>query len=118
MRDVFGPDVTISGCWFHFAQALLKKLKKIGLSDAYTNDEDTQVIFRCLLALPLLPVADICAGFSDIKSLVKDGSVWKTQLYQLCRYIERQWINKSSICLLYTSPSPRDRQKSRMPSSA
>eukprot|EP01015_Nassula_variabilis_P011610 TRINITY_DN1940_c0_g1_i9.p2 TRINITY_DN1940_c0_g1~~TRINITY_DN1940_c0_g1_i9.p2 ORF type:complete len:106 (+),score=46.68 TRINITY_DN1940_c0_g1_i9:46-363(+) len=26
--------------------------------------------------------------------------------------------NKHSICLLYTSPSPRDRQKSRMPSSA
>ena len=38
------------------------------------------------------------------------------------------WINKEGkqgdydtmmyICLLYTSPSPRDRQKSRMPSSA
>ena len=26
--------------------------------------------------------------------------------------------NKSYVCLLYTSPSPRDRQKSRMPSSA
>ena len=25
---------------------------------------------------------------------------------------------KSDVCLLYTSPSPRDRQKSRMPSSA
>ena len=25
---------------------------------------------------------------------------------------------KTTICLLYTSPSPRDRQKSRMPSSA
>ena len=25
---------------------------------------------------------------------------------------------KASVCLLYTSPSPRDRQKSRMPSSA
>ena len=25
---------------------------------------------------------------------------------------------KSGTCLLYTSPSPRDRQKSRMPSSA
>ena len=24
----------------------------------------------------------------------------------------------SKVCLLYTSPSPRDRQKSRMPSSA
>ena len=27
-------------------------------------------------------------------------------------------LYKNSICLLYTSPSPRDRQKSRMPSSA
>ena len=27
-------------------------------------------------------------------------------------------LTKSNICLLYTSPSPRDRQKSRMPSSA
>ena len=28
------------------------------------------------------------------------------------------WRRLSSDCLLYTSPSPRDRQKSRMPSSA
>ena len=27
-------------------------------------------------------------------------------------------LAKSDVCLLYTSPSPRDRQKSRMPSSA
>ena len=27
-------------------------------------------------------------------------------------------INEYQTCLLYTSPSPRDRQKSRMPSSA
>ena len=28
------------------------------------------------------------------------------------------YCEESKICLLYTSPSPRDRQKSRMPSSA
>ena len=27
-------------------------------------------------------------------------------------------VENSYVCLLYTSPSPRDRQKSRMPSSA
>ena len=27
-------------------------------------------------------------------------------------------VDKHELCLLYTSPSPRDRQKSRMPSSA
>ena len=30
----------------------------------------------------------------------------------------REVASKTSDCLLYTSPSPRDRQKSRMPSSA
>ena len=34
--------------------------------------------------------------------------------YTLCRYIGQQ----CEICLLYTSPSPRDRSLSRMPSSA
>ena len=31
---------------------------------------------------------------------------------------EPEFSSPSTICLLYTSPSPRDRQKSRMPSSA
>ena len=33
-------------------------------------------------------------------------------------WAENEWGGKSWACLLYTSPSPRDRQKSRMPSSA
>ena len=32
--------------------------------------------------------------------------------------IRRVLRDKTGFCLLYTSPSPRDRQKSRMPSSA
>ena len=35
------------------------------------------------------------------------------QLHLLLATVASQWT-----CLLYTSPSPRDRQKSRMPSSA
>ena len=31
---------------------------------------------------------------------------------------KQKLMDKGRICLLYTSPSPRDRQKSRMPSSA
>ena len=32
--------------------------------------------------------------------------------------VEKKYITPIDACLLYTSPSPRDRQKSRMPSSA
>ena len=33
-------------------------------------------------------------------------------------YVTASMITRCILCLLYTSPSPRDRQKSRMPSSA
>ena len=43
--------------------------------------------------------------------LNSDGSISDT--------IVSSWLHdEDGICLLYTSPSPRDRQKSRMPSSA
>ena len=35
-------------------------------------------------------------------------------MYRAVTYL----VEEINICLLYTSPSPRDRQKSRMPSSA
>ena len=33
-------------------------------------------------------------------------------------FMQKRALRKYYACLLYTSPSPRDRQKSRMPSSA
>ena len=44
------------------------------------------------------------------------GALWRDQLVA---YV-RERIGRPTViaCLLYTSPSPRDRQKSRMPSSA
>ena len=38
------------------------------------------------------------------------------KLYQSCHILHKQ--GRYYICLLYTSPSPRDRTRSRMPSSA
>ena len=39
-------------------------------------------------------------------------------LCNTCNDFDPQWVGNYRVCLLYTSPSPRDRQKSRMPSSA
>ena len=46
-------------------------------------------------------------------------SWWQEELPSDEEYAEaRQTLKRLGSCLLYTSPSPRDRQKSRMPSSA
>ena len=54
------------------------------------------------------------AAYLVFAFLCLPGIVAKPQIYN-------SWGNffeQFSLCLLYTSPSPRDRQKSRMPSSA
>ena len=59
----------------------------------------------------------------DVKD--KDGGIvhWVAETSNPSDMIDRGWTKNSlkpgyEACLLYTSPSPRDRQKSRMPSSA
>ena len=49
------------------------------------------------------------------------GAVWfkfHTTEPTIDKNKQMTWPGQSKNCLLYTSPSPRDRQKSRMPSSA
>ena len=49
----------------------------------------------------------------------KDGTAHEfTVTAPAMRYVAMEAYNALKTCLLYTSPSPRDRQKSRMPSSA
>ena len=74
--------------------------------------------------------------FTDYKSLAKEGSIIVTKAdgvhlttsddKQLLDAMSGLWCvnvgygrkNLADVCLLYTSPSPRDRTRSRMPSSA
>ena len=50
---------------------------------------------------------------------LKDGYIHFSDKDQVKQTLNKFYVNQTNlICLLYTSPSPRDRQKSRMPSSA
>ena len=59
------------------------------------------------------------AGFSIIRSENGEDALIKVEdLRPDLVILDWMMPNMSGICLLYTSPSPRDRTRSRMPSSA
>ena len=66
--------------------------------------------------------ADIIRNFLELsKYLIKQKNSLKSLNDRDFIIVKRSFLRKligSSDCLLYTSPSPRDRQRSRMPSSA
>ena len=70
-----------------------------------------------------------CSGFygdklSAAKDLVEGGPIdvltgdYLAELTMTILYSQKIKRGEDKGCLLYTSPSPRDREKSRMPSSA
>ena len=51
---------------------------------------------------------------SYMRDKTKDERYWILTLFAIAKELEKS----GNTCLLYTSPSPRDRTRSRMPSSA
>ena len=58
-------------------------------------------------------------NYSDLDKCIKNYSSFVDYKSKLKKCFSDQGINiDDETCLLYTSPSPRDRTRSRMPSSA
>ena len=55
---------------------------------------------------------------SDISTLLKDPLALGKPSKQTPAFLIGGYFHTAILCLLYTSPSPRDRTRSRMPSSA
>ena len=77
------------------------------------NKELKKRIFTSIILLSLL-TAMYFYTFIMIGSMMIIAIITWIEFYALISKI----IKGNRYCLLYTSPSPRDRQKSRMPSSA
>ena len=61
---------------------------------------------------------DLTALEERVDELINTVNDLKTENSSLKNQQENLVSERAIFCLLYTSPSPRDRQKSRMPSSA
>ena len=57
-REVFA-GVEISGCYFHFSQALLRRVASDGNAIRYRNDNEFHYFMRQLLVLPLFEPATL-----------------------------------------------------------
>ena len=90
--------------------------------DAATQAEITKMLIAAGMDPYVAAQKDLGKYFAelDIENMKRQAPIIK--LFLDNAMVRQQALNASNaqnyICLLYTSPSPRDRQKSRMPSSA
>lgn len=91
----FYPNALIVGCWFHFINSLLKRIKKLGLQKLYNKDKQFNQTIRKYIALCFIPI-DQVHNFhgiivGEINNITNEDV--KAGLLQFNEYFERVWMD-------------------------
>ena len=84
------PKVSILGCYFHWTQAVWRKVQELGLQLLYNNDNKTHKFICKLLPLPYLPAEYIEPVFTALQA-----KATTVPLQQLTQYISNTWIDST-----------------------
>ncbi|KRY45231.1 hypothetical protein T03_8571, partial [Trichinella britovi] len=87
------PNTQVQGCFFHFCQALLRQVGRLGLRNDYINNQEVRKKVKMLMALAFLPVHLAPAGF-EIINVGMSG-----QLEALYQYFQQEWLPATNIKL-------------------
>ena len=88
-RDEF-PPITIKGCFFHFTQAVFRRIQNLGMKKQYIVDAPTKDICKRMMSLPLLPLRCIPSAFSVLKQRCDESGIECLQKFG--EYMRKNWI--------------------------
>ena len=57
------PNATITGCYFHLCQSVIRKVNEVGLKQIYENDDVVRGYVRSLAAIAFVPPEDVIEAF-------------------------------------------------------
>lgn len=60
------PGATITGCYFHLCQSVIRKVNEIGMKQDYQNNMELRTFIRCLAALAFVPTADVLEAYNSL----------------------------------------------------
>ncbi|KRX47680.1 hypothetical protein T05_1960, partial [Trichinella murrelli] len=84
------PNTRVQGSYFHFCQAVHRKVGELGLKTRYRTEEQTKRKIRILLATAFLPVPQDDTGVS----LLEAGTTGT--LAAFFQYIQQEWMTDES----------------------
>ncbi|XP_076799793.1 uncharacterized protein LOC143444882 [Clavelina lepadiformis] len=85
------PSATVSGCYFHLAQSVLRKVNELGLKTRYETDSIFQMLVKSLSALSFVAVADLESIFEQLANTFPD----EVACNDLLVYFESNYIRGS-----------------------
>ena len=84
------PATVVRGCFFHFSQAVWRKVQALGLSVAYRESAEVKTFVRRLAVLPLVPLQELDDVWLDLHGMAPDEVPGITEL---CDYMVSTWVD-------------------------
>jgi hypothetical protein len=82
------PDSTVTGCYFHLCQSVIRKVQKIGMKADYKSDDEIRGFIRCLAALSHVPVDNVTDAFESLIDTMPNHE----RTNELVSYLEHTYI--------------------------
>ena len=60
------PNSALKGCFFHFCQAIYRKVQSLGLQNRYRDDDEFNLKIRMLAAVAFVPTTDVIRAFESL----------------------------------------------------
>lgn len=89
MRAVL-PNVRLTGCMFHWKQAVFRKIQELGLQPVYMQRGEGQDFLRDVISLPHLPAEQITTVWERLKCKASTDA-----MQTFTRYIANTWMTSS-----------------------
>ncbi|KRX53075.1 hypothetical protein T09_7520 [Trichinella sp. T9] len=110
------PNTRVQGCYFHFCQAVHRKVGELGLKTRYHQHEETRRKIRMLLTTAFLPVPHVNTGVSlsgnvTVGDLRRVNKVYAQKQRQVAQYTGeytngRRTLEQFLEALMYITPEP------------
>ncbi|CAF3480707.1 unnamed protein product, partial [Rotaria sp. Silwood2] len=85
------PAAVHSGCFFHYTQAIFRRIQTLGLTNLYFQNSEIRSCCRKLMALALLPIDQTESSFHNLRA--KSSTMVQQELHQLFVYFNYQWFS-------------------------
>ena len=80
------PTATVKGCFYHFAQAIWRKIQQLGLQVSYQEEESIRKFFRKVISLALVPPHYLRLRWPGLKAGAPDDD-------RVAQFTETTWLN-------------------------
>ena len=100
------PNARISGCLFHFSQAMWRNIQHLGLTRLYKEDPEVRRFCRQLMALPFLPTDQLPHAYALIEQTAIDNV--EDDPAELFEYYQAQWIDNDAMPLAVWNSNESD----------